>query len=111
MGQGGVANHLARAANFVAVANVPPPVSDAPNVTAKMGRGFHTHTHTHTSCTNIISGAKNQQQINEMTAKVGGKASRLQLLHLSLAVARLLLAKTWLWNSNSVAQLSKPLYP
>lgn len=73
----GRANHLARAANFVAVANVAPPVSDAPNVTAKMGRGF-THTHTHIlndGSTNIISGAKSQQQMKEMTAKVGGKAS------------------------------------
>lgn len=78
---------MARAANFVAVANVAPPVSDATNVTAKMGRGF-THTHTHTernthmlndARTNIISGAKSQQQINEMTAKVGGKATCLCL--------------------------------
>lgn len=87
---------MARAANFVAVANVAPPVSDAPNVTTKMGRGFtHTHTHTHDGSTNIISGAKSQQQINEMTAKVGGKATCLccDLPHLSLAVARLLLAK------------------
>lgn len=45
---------MARAANFVAAANVAPPVSDAPNVTAKMGRGFtHTHTHTHTMAAQI----------------------------------------------------------
>lgn len=101
MRSGGGANHLARAANFVAVANVAPPVSDAPNVTAKMGRGFtHTHTQRNTHMlndarTNIISGAKSQQQINEMTAKVGGKATChcFDLPHLSLAVARLLLAK------------------